>query len=65
VRAPAYEASPKRWTERAKTSGYSHCTPTHAHKGRRPRETNLRVRDNPLAVGVAAEVDRTFAVHSL
>ena len=25
---PTYEASPTRWTERAKTSGNSHCTPT-------------------------------------
>jgi hypothetical protein len=29
---PTYEASSKRWTERAETSGNSHCTPTASQK---------------------------------
>ena len=36
VCAPTYEASPKRWTERAKTSGNSHCGPIEIGKACRP-----------------------------
>jgi hypothetical protein len=43
---PTYEESPKRWTERAKASGNSHCTPTPLEVTLKRKTTNSRaIRD--------------------